>query len=37
MIIILYARKLKYVELKNNFVICLDNFLFINQYINNFL
>ena len=31
-----YAAKLKYVEFRNNFVIYLDNILFINQYINNF-
>jgi len=36
MIIILYADKLKYVEFINNFVIYIDNILFINQYINNF-
>ena len=35
-ILILYSSKLKYVEFENNFVICLDNILFINQYINNF-
>jgi len=31
MIVILYADKLKYVEFINNFIICLDNILFINQ------
>ena len=44
MIIILYAGKQKYVEFiddffflkQDNFGICLDNILFINQYINNF-
>ena len=36
MIIILYAGELKYVEFIDNFVISLDNVLFINQYINNF-